>query len=72
MGESFLIAWSFLERSGELGDRDASASILLDAIQQQLRRGEHRRLMLANQAIAAYQQQTKRKHVFPLRETRHG
>jgi hypothetical protein len=38
--ESFNIAWGFLEKSGELGQADASANVLLDAIEQQLRTGE--------------------------------
>lgn len=42
--DSFFIARSFLERSRELGDRDVSANILLDAIQQQLRTGERRKV----------------------------
>ena len=54
--ESFDIAWSFLEKSGELGQADLSANILLDAIERQLRSGECRRLMLANRAISAYRE----------------
>ncbi|QHP67454.1 hypothetical protein EI171_08455 [Bradyrhizobium sp. LCT2] len=71
--DSFFIAWSFLERSGELGDRDASANVLLDAIQQQLRTGERRKLMLANRAIAAYQEQVRQRCVCFVREEKpHG
>jgi hypothetical protein len=51
---AFFIAWSFLEKSRELGEPDASANILLDAIEAQLRAGERRPLMLANKAIAIY------------------
>ena len=51
---AFFIAWSFLEKSGELGPTDASANVILDAIEAQLRTGERRQLMLANRAIAAY------------------
>jgi hypothetical protein len=55
--ESFNIAWGFLEKAGELGQADASANILLNAIEQQLRAGERRRLMIANRAISAYREQ---------------
>ncbi|MBR1086738.1 hypothetical protein JQ621_04535 [Bradyrhizobium manausense] len=51
---AFFIAWSFLEKSGELGPADASANIILDAIEAQLKTGERRPLMLANRAIDAY------------------
>ncbi len=51
---AFFIAWSFLEKSGELGSPDLSANTLLDAIETQLKTGERRPLMLANKAIDAY------------------
>ena len=35
---AFFIAWSFLEKGGELGPPDNSANILLDAIEAQLDR----------------------------------
>jgi hypothetical protein len=53
---AFFIAWSFLEKSGELGPPDVSAVIILDAIEAQLKTGERRPLMLANRAIDAYRQ----------------
>jgi hypothetical protein len=51
---AFFIAWSFLEKAGELGPPDVSADIILDAIEAQLRTGERRPLMLANRAIETY------------------
>ncbi|MGT2436133.1 hypothetical protein ACU4GH_09910 [Bradyrhizobium betae] len=54
---AFFIAWSCLEKSGELGPPDATANMLLDAIEAQLRTGERRQLMLANKAIDAYRRQ---------------
>ena len=54
---AFFIAWSFLEKSGELGPPDESANVILDAIEAQLRTGERRQLMLANKAIDAYRKQ---------------
>jgi hypothetical protein len=63
--DSFDIAWGFLEKSGELGQPDASANILLDSIHQQIRAGERRKLMLANRAIFAYRKQAARARVSP-------
>lgn len=54
--DSFFIAWTCLERTGELGQPDASADILLDAILAQVRTGERRKLKLANKAIDAYRE----------------
>lgn len=51
---AFFIAWSCLEKSGELGPPDESANLLLDAIEAQLKTGERRKLMLANRAIDVY------------------
>jgi hypothetical protein len=53
---SIEIAWDYLNRTGELGDAMVAGRFLSDAIEQMVRRGERRRLMLANRAIAAYQQ----------------
>lgn len=54
---AFFIAWSCLEKTGELGSPDASANVILDAIEAQLKTGERRPLMLANKAIDAYRSQ---------------
>jgi hypothetical protein len=51
---AFFIAWSCLEKTGELGPPDESAIVILDAIEAQLRTGERRHLMLANRAIDVY------------------
>lgn len=53
---SIEIAWDFLHRTGELGDPIVAGRFLSDTIEVMVRRGERRRLMLANKAIAAYQQ----------------
>ncbi|MGL3109959.1 hypothetical protein [Bradyrhizobium sp. BR 1432] len=57
---AFFIAWSFLEKSGELGPPDESANVILDAIEAQLKTGERRPLMLANRAIARYREHAAR------------
>lgn len=54
---AFFIAWSFLEKSGELGPPDETANVILDAIEAQLKTGERRPLMLANRAIDIYRNQ---------------
>jgi len=53
---SIEIAWDYLNRTGELGDPIAAGRFLNDTIELMVRRGERRRLMLANKAITAYQQ----------------
>ncbi|MBR0826281.1 hypothetical protein JQ596_12090 [Bradyrhizobium manausense] len=70
--DAFYIAWGFLEKSGELGDPDASANILLDSIQHQLRTGERRTLLLANRAISAYREQAAFARVSSRKETSRG
>src|SRR5205085_9651273 len=51
---SIQIAWDYLERTGELGDPAVASPILLASIEGLIRRGERRKLMLSNNAIAAY------------------
>jgi hypothetical protein len=55
--QSFAIAWSVLEKSGELRDPNWSAIFLLDEIIGMIRCGERRRLILSNCAIDAYRHQ---------------
>ncbi|WP_027576251.1 hypothetical protein [Bradyrhizobium sp. WSM1743] len=69
---AFFIAWSFLEKSGELGPPDVSANVILDAIEAQLRTGERRPLMLANRAIAIYREHVARNCAPDRREVRLG
>ena len=54
--ESFNIAWSVLERSGELGDPKVTSHFLFEKIAEMMRNGERRRLVLSNRAIDAYRQ----------------
>ncbi|MDF0519617.1 hypothetical protein P0R31_20460 [Bradyrhizobium yuanmingense] len=69
---AFFIAWSCLEKSGELGPPDASANFLLDVIEAQLRTGERRQLMLANRAIDAYRAAAAQGRLTGDREVRCG
>lgn len=48
------IAWDYLDRTGDLGEPEIAARFLLDTVQQMMREGEHRPLMLSNRAIDAY------------------
>jgi hypothetical protein len=52
--QSFSIAWSVLERTGELGEPNDTSRFLFDSIARMMRRGERRRLLLSNSAINAY------------------
>ena len=69
---AFFIAWSFLEKTGELGPPDASANLILDAIEAQLRTGERRELMLANRAITIYRAQMSQSLRVNGQQRRHG
>ncbi|OAF10098.1 hypothetical protein AYJ54_11420 [Bradyrhizobium centrolobii] len=69
---AFFIAWGFLEKSGELGEPDASANVILDTIEAQLKTGERRQLMLANRAITAYREHAARTRASADREARSG
>ncbi|MCP3442340.1 hypothetical protein [Bradyrhizobium sp. CCGUVB14] len=53
--DSFNIAWGFLERSGQLRGAEPSTEFLIRFIEEQIRSGERRPMMIANRAIDAYQ-----------------
>jgi hypothetical protein len=53
MENAVQIAWDYLGRSGELGDPEIASRFLLDTVESMVRRGERRRLLLSNKAIAA-------------------
>ena len=65
--DSFNIAWGFLERSGELREAEASTNFLVRFIEDQIRSGERRPMMIGNRAIAAY-----RAKAFPTATVREG
>ena len=54
--EAFDIAWSVLERSGDLGQTDEASLFLTNEIASLMRNGERSRLLLSNFAIDAYRQ----------------
>jgi hypothetical protein len=55
METSIQIAWDYLEQTGDIDDPAAASRFLSDHIESLVRRGERRRLLLANSAITAYQ-----------------
>ena len=63
---AFMIAWEYLEATGELGEPEGSARELLDTIESMIQHGERRRLLLANVAIDAYKRRRRQG------EERHG
>jgi len=54
MESSIQIAWDYLERTRDLGDPEVASRFLLDTVEQMVRKGERRRLLLSNNAIDAY------------------
>jgi hypothetical protein len=52
--QSFNIAWSVLQQSGELGEPNDASQFLFDNIVSMMKRSERRRLLLSNSAIDAY------------------
>jgi len=63
MESSMMIAWDYLERTGELGDPDVASRVLLDSIEGLIRNGERRKLMLSNKAISAYKRYRVDRHL---------
>jgi hypothetical protein len=54
--ESVKIAYDFLERTGEVDDAGETCQFLVNKIGFMIAQGQRNRLLLANRAIAAYQQ----------------
>ncbi len=54
METSLQIAWDYLDRTGELGEPQIAARILVDTVARMIRHGENRPLKLSNNAINAY------------------
>jgi len=57
MENSIQIAWDYLERTGQIADPEFASRFLLDAIENMVRKGERRRLVISNNAIIAYERQ---------------
>ena len=63
MENAILMAWDYLDRSGELGEPAIAARVLLDVVQRMIRKGEQRPLMLSNRAIDAYKRFRNERHL---------
>ena len=57
---AFMIAWEYLEATGELGEADSAARELLDIVHAMVRTGERRRILIANTAIDTYRRKRLR------------
>jgi len=57
---AFMIAWEYLEATGELGEAEGTACELLDIIHTMIRTGERRRILIANVAIDVYRRKRLR------------
>jgi hypothetical protein len=55
MERSIEIAWDYLERTGQIHDPEFTSKFLLTSVEDAVRRGERRQLMLSNLAISAYE-----------------
>jgi hypothetical protein len=64
--ESVEIAWTYLQRTGEL-ENDA-ARYLSDVIEVMIRSGQRNRMYLANMAIIKYRASKNTGNVVPIRE----
>lgn len=60
---SFQIAWDYLERTGELGNREVASQVLLETVETMIMRGERRKLLLLNKAINAYKRFRAERHL---------
>jgi hypothetical protein len=63
MENAILMAWDYLDRSGELGEPELAARVLLDLVEGMIRRGERRPLMLSNKAIDGYKRFKSERHL---------
>ena len=55
MENSMMIAWDYLERTGQIDDPEFTSKFLLENVEHAVRMGERRQLMLTNRAISAYE-----------------
>jgi hypothetical protein len=55
MANAIRIALNYLQRSGEIDDYTETCEFLADKVEAMMRQGQRNRLVLANRAIAAFQ-----------------
>jgi hypothetical protein len=49
------ITWDYLEKTGQIDDGAFTSRFLMRNVDEMIRRGERRRLLLSNSAITAYE-----------------
>ena len=59
MENAVQIAWDYLERTGQIDDAAFTSRFLRTTVEEMVRRGEQRQLILSNKAIAAYERLRK-------------
>ena len=59
MENAVQIAWDYLERTGQIDDAAFTSRFLQTTVEEMVRRGEQRQLILSNKAIAAYERLRK-------------
>jgi hypothetical protein len=57
---SVQIAWDYLERTGQISDAASTSRFLSRTVEEMVRKGERRRLMLSNRAITAFERLSNR------------
>ena len=57
--ESSVIAWNYLQATGEILNREVASRFLADKIELMIRSGRRSRLVLSNRAIEAYKRFTR-------------
>ncbi len=53
--DTIQIARDYLEQTGQIDDPEFTSRFLLNSVEQMVRLGERRRLLLSNRAITAYE-----------------
>ena len=54
------IAWDYLERTGQIDDGAFTSRFLMTTVEDMMRQGERRRLLLSNRAITSYERLKRR------------
>lgn len=60
MEQSVLIAWDYLERTGDLGDPAEAGQFLMDHVEREINKGTLQTLLLSNRAITSYRNRNAR------------
>ena len=55
MENAIRIAWDYLEGTGQIDDAAFASRFLLNTVEEIVRKGERRRLVISNRAITAFE-----------------